>query len=191
MGIGPTIRSARVGGGLGTAVCPRGQARLKRHAGVDGESELCPPLRFTIRPAALRVRISARHPGASPSARLAFPGPPPLTRRCVQPVRAVHADPAGLPAPAGRAIHRDPGGPQGRRHRRQGRADHGGGLTMLPALLGFLGATVLSRRAGLGRGAGVRQRSAGEGAEAGDGAGGQDDGGGEPGCRAACRPGTR
>ena len=41
------------------------------HAGVDGEAvDLSPPLRFAIRPAALRVRISSRHPGASPSARL-------------------------------------------------------------------------------------------------------------------------
>jgi hypothetical protein len=31
--------------------------------------ELDPPLRFAIRPAALRVRISAQHPGISPSAR--------------------------------------------------------------------------------------------------------------------------
>jgi diacylglycerol kinase family enzyme len=38
------------------------------HAGVDGEAaDLSPPLRFAIRPAALRVRISPRHPGASPS----------------------------------------------------------------------------------------------------------------------------
>lgn len=38
------------------------------HAGVDGESvELRPPLRFVIQPAALRVRISSRHPGVSPS----------------------------------------------------------------------------------------------------------------------------
>jgi diacylglycerol kinase family enzyme len=45
------------------------------HAGVDGEAvELSPPLRFAIRPAALRVRISRRHPGASPSARLRLPG---------------------------------------------------------------------------------------------------------------------
>ncbi|MGV1050145.1 MAG: diacylglycerol/lipid kinase family protein [Solirubrobacterales bacterium] len=37
--------------------------------GVDGESlVLEPPLRFRIRPRALRVRISHRHPGASPSA---------------------------------------------------------------------------------------------------------------------------
>jgi diacylglycerol kinase family enzyme len=38
------------------------------HAGVDGEpADLIPPLRFTIRPAALRVRISRRHPGTSPA----------------------------------------------------------------------------------------------------------------------------
>ena len=41
------------------------------HAGVDGEAvDLSPPLRFAIRPAALRIRISLRHPGTSPSARL-------------------------------------------------------------------------------------------------------------------------
>lgn len=40
-------------------------------AGLDGEAiTLDPPLRFRIRPAALRVRISSRHPGASPSGRL-------------------------------------------------------------------------------------------------------------------------
>lgn len=45
------------------------------HAGIDGEPvDVSPPLRFTIRPAALRVRISSRHPGASPSAR--FPPRP-------------------------------------------------------------------------------------------------------------------
>ena len=39
------------------------------HAGVDGEAvDLEPSLRFASRPAALRVRISPRHPGASPSA---------------------------------------------------------------------------------------------------------------------------
>jgi diacylglycerol kinase family enzyme len=38
-------------------------------AGIDGETvELRPPLRFRIRPGALRVRIARRHPGASPSA---------------------------------------------------------------------------------------------------------------------------
>jgi diacylglycerol kinase family enzyme len=41
-------------------------------AGVDGEAvTLRPPLRCTIRPAALRVRISSHHPGFSPSALLA------------------------------------------------------------------------------------------------------------------------
>jgi diacylglycerol kinase family enzyme len=40
-------------------------------AGIDGEAAtLEPPLRFHIRPAVLRVRISRRHPGASPSAML-------------------------------------------------------------------------------------------------------------------------
>ena len=40
------------------------------HAGIDGEAvDLSPPLQFTIRPGALRVRISSRHPGISPSAR--------------------------------------------------------------------------------------------------------------------------
>ena len=38
-------------------------------AGVDGEAlTLEPPLRFRIRPQALRVRIPSKHPGASPSA---------------------------------------------------------------------------------------------------------------------------
>jgi diacylglycerol kinase family enzyme len=48
------------------------------HAGVDGEAvDLSPPLRFATRPAALRVLISSRHPGASPSARLHLPCPQP------------------------------------------------------------------------------------------------------------------
>jgi diacylglycerol kinase family enzyme len=39
------------------------------HAGIDGEAvDLAPPLRFTVLPAALCVRISSRHPGVSPSA---------------------------------------------------------------------------------------------------------------------------
>ena len=47
------------------------------HAGVDGEAvELVAPLEFSARPAALRVRISARHPGASPAARLPSPRSP-------------------------------------------------------------------------------------------------------------------
>jgi diacylglycerol kinase family enzyme len=38
-------------------------------AGIDGEAvTLDPPLRFRIKPRALRVRIAKRHPGASPSA---------------------------------------------------------------------------------------------------------------------------
>ncbi|MET0325030.1 MAG: diacylglycerol kinase family protein [Ilumatobacteraceae bacterium] len=38
-------------------------------AGVDGEAMMIdPPLRFTMRPGALRVRIAPQHPGASPSA---------------------------------------------------------------------------------------------------------------------------
>ena len=38
-------------------------------AGIDGEAvTLDPPLRFRIRPGALRVRIAPGHPGASPSA---------------------------------------------------------------------------------------------------------------------------
>ena len=42
------------------------------HAGVDGEAvDLIPPLRFTIRPRALRVRIAGHHPGVSPAGRLA------------------------------------------------------------------------------------------------------------------------
>ena len=41
------------------------------HAGVDGEAvELEAPLTFVIRPGALRVRVSSRHPGVSPSGRL-------------------------------------------------------------------------------------------------------------------------
>ncbi|MDX6253147.1 MAG: hypothetical protein QOF10_6507 [Kribbellaceae bacterium] len=39
------------------------------HAGIDGEAiDLSPPLQFTIRPRALRVRISPRHQGLPPSA---------------------------------------------------------------------------------------------------------------------------
>jgi hypothetical protein len=42
------------------------------HAGRDGEAAvLVAPMRFAIRSQALRVRICARHPGASPSAQLA------------------------------------------------------------------------------------------------------------------------
>ena len=41
---------------------------MQVHAGIDGEAvDLRTPLEFEILPAALRVRISARHPGVSPS----------------------------------------------------------------------------------------------------------------------------
>jgi len=43
-------------------------ASVPVRAGVDGEAiDLSPPVEFVIRPAALRVRISAHHPGVSPS----------------------------------------------------------------------------------------------------------------------------
>jgi diacylglycerol kinase family enzyme len=52
-----------------TSVEVHGPAPL--HAGIDGEAiDLDTPLDFEILPAALRVRISARHPGVSPSGRL-------------------------------------------------------------------------------------------------------------------------
>ena len=55
-------------------------AQAPVHAGIDGEAvDLEPPLRFAIRPVALLVRISPRHPGASPSARLHLPGHPPAS----------------------------------------------------------------------------------------------------------------
>ncbi|HVQ58997.1 MAG TPA: diacylglycerol kinase family protein [Solirubrobacterales bacterium] len=45
------------------------EADLPVPVGVDGESLLLePPLRFRVRPRALRVRIARDHPGASPSA---------------------------------------------------------------------------------------------------------------------------
>jgi diacylglycerol kinase family enzyme len=46
-------------------------AAVPVRAGIDGEAvELQAPLEFVIRPGALRVRISSRHPGVSPSGRL-------------------------------------------------------------------------------------------------------------------------
>jgi diacylglycerol kinase family enzyme len=51
------------------------QAAEEVHAGIDGEAVvLAVPLTFDVRPAVLRVRISERHPGASPAARIPFPG---------------------------------------------------------------------------------------------------------------------
>lgn len=47
------------------------EADAELAAGLDGEAvTLTPPLRFIMRPAALRVRISTKHPGASPAAAL-------------------------------------------------------------------------------------------------------------------------
>jgi diacylglycerol kinase family enzyme len=52
-----------------TSVAVHGPAPV--HAGIDGEAlDLSTPLVVEILPAALRVRISARHPGVSPSGRL-------------------------------------------------------------------------------------------------------------------------
>jgi diacylglycerol kinase family enzyme len=89
-GPAPGTRPTLAGGQLGVLVLdtpdqmphPPGRAWRAPHllvqapatvsAGIDGEAvELIAPLAFSIRPAALRVRISARHPGASPSARAA------------------------------------------------------------------------------------------------------------------------
>jgi diacylglycerol kinase family enzyme len=56
---------------------PRFEVRAQTtvHAGIDGEAvELASPLVFAVRQRALRVRISARHPGASPAARASSAG---------------------------------------------------------------------------------------------------------------------
>ncbi len=67
-------------------------------AGIDGEAvELSPPLRFAIRPAALRVRISPRHPGASPSAR--FPARRPVRQKTVSGPGSRGQDRPALPRP--------------------------------------------------------------------------------------------
>ncbi len=77
------------------------------HAGVDGEAvELRPPMQFGIRPAALRVRISSRHPGASPSARLRLPGHPARSHGG----RELGARHQQEPAPTGMRLH--PGNPR-------------------------------------------------------------------------------
>ena len=62
-------------GAPGAHLTSRSHAPMPVHAGIDGEAVMlsAPLLRFTIRPAALRVRISPQHPGASPSARLHQP----------------------------------------------------------------------------------------------------------------------
>jgi diacylglycerol kinase family enzyme len=62
------------------------QAPTTVHAGIDGEAvELSGPLTFDVRPAALRVRISARHPGASPAALIPSPVPPRTVRQAPPP----------------------------------------------------------------------------------------------------------
>ena len=83
-GARPALDTGRLGiivlDAPGTAPHPPGRAwsapRLEVsalppvHAGIDGEAiDLSPPLQFTSRPAALRVRISSRRQGISPSAR--------------------------------------------------------------------------------------------------------------------------
>jgi diacylglycerol kinase family enzyme len=81
----PTLESGELGiivldrlhGGQGpgrtwTATRLEVSAPAPVHAGIDGEAvELAPPLHFIIGPRALRVRIARRHPGSSPSGRLA------------------------------------------------------------------------------------------------------------------------
>jgi diacylglycerol kinase family enzyme len=67
---GPDVatRAGREPGRAWTATSLELDAPGPVHAGVDGEYvELRPPLEFVIVPAALRVRISSRHPGVSPS----------------------------------------------------------------------------------------------------------------------------
>jgi hypothetical protein len=62
------LRGGREPGRAWTATSLKIDAPGPVHAGVDGESvDLSPPLEFVIVPAALRVRISSRHPGVSPS----------------------------------------------------------------------------------------------------------------------------
>src|SRR5262245_51728075 len=77
--LGITVASAPTGKGQGRLLqrpwrewsAPDFEVRAEHPvaAGIDGEAvTLDPPLRFRIRPRVLRVRISRRHPGASPSA---------------------------------------------------------------------------------------------------------------------------
>jgi hypothetical protein len=77
--LGITVMGAPAGGEQGRRLqrpwrewtAPQFQVDADRPlpAGIDGEAlTLDPPLRFQICPAALRVRVSRRHPGASPSA---------------------------------------------------------------------------------------------------------------------------
>ena len=68
---GDATRGSRQPGRAWTATSLKIDAPGPVHAGVDGESvDLSSPLEFVIVPAALRVRISSRHPGVSPSGRV-------------------------------------------------------------------------------------------------------------------------
>jgi diacylglycerol kinase family enzyme len=63
---GATQRSGAMQQWTASAFEMRSQERVP--AGIDGEAmQLDPPLQFRARPGALRVRIAANHPGASPS----------------------------------------------------------------------------------------------------------------------------
>ena len=76
-------------------------------AGIDGEATtLQPPLRFRIRPGALRVRIARAHPGASPSAGL--PSGWRATVVSLARIAAGHDPLAGAPPPASSPIPRTP-----------------------------------------------------------------------------------
>jgi diacylglycerol kinase family enzyme len=67
-----TPHAGRSPGRMWTATRLAVTAPAPIHAGVDGEAvDLTPPLQFVIRPGALRVRISRRHAGLSPSAPVA------------------------------------------------------------------------------------------------------------------------
>jgi diacylglycerol kinase family enzyme len=77
--LGITVVSAPTGSGQGrlvqrpwrewTAAEFEVQSDRAVPAGIDGEAvTLDPPLRFRIKPGVLRVRVSPKHPGASPSA---------------------------------------------------------------------------------------------------------------------------
>lgn len=76
--LGVTVLSAPGGGPSRLAQSPWREWSTERFevdsddpvpAGIDGEALMLePPLRFSIRPSVLRVRISRAHPGASPSA---------------------------------------------------------------------------------------------------------------------------
>jgi diacylglycerol kinase family enzyme len=75
-GTRPTLQSGKLGivsldrtppGRAWTATTLEVTAPAVVHAGIDGEAvDLDPPLRFAVLPAALRVRIAARHPVVTP-----------------------------------------------------------------------------------------------------------------------------